>query len=312
MKKSKILVIALIVVLAALGVGAVLIFSENTGMTYAHADRYTTGAADVTGKVESLDVNWKSGGVQIEYHPGEGIHISETGNMDISGDDELRWWLDGTTLRIQYAKSGRFRIFDRLQKTLTVSLPEGTALKAAKIHLTSGNINAQELTADEAEVKVTSGNVNLAAAAGTFRAEATSGSLNIRLTGVTKDVSVNVTSGNITLDAEDARRLSVKSTSGDIRISGRTGDADVSATSGKINVRFSTFNSLNIDVTSGTVTAALPENPGFRCKVEQTSGRFDYTGIAFSKDGGTYSCGNGEKSCSIKTTSGNITIEKAD
>ncbi len=313
MKKSKILVFALIVVLVALGAGAVLVFGENIGLTYSNADKYTAGGTTVTGLVENLDVNWTSGKVQVEYHAGDGIIVSETGNRTISGDDELRWWLDGDTLRIQYAKSGRIRLFDRLQKTLTISLPEGTVLKTARLHLTSGDVDIPKLTADETELTVTSGDISAAAETRIMTVKATSGNLDIRLTGETENVTIKVTSGRITADLATAKHVEIGSTSGDIRASGRVGDAVIDATSGKISVRFDAFESLKINVTSGNVKAELPEDPGFTCEASMTSGDFNYRGFSrVSKDGKTYTFGSGEKTCTIKTTSGDIEIQKAE
>ena len=314
MNKSKILMITLVVVLVVLGVSAVLILSGNIGLTYANAAQYTAGETTVTGTVENLDVDWISGNVRIEYHNGAGISVTETGNQTIAGDDQLRWWLDGTTLRIRYAKAGRFRLFDTLEKTLTLSLPEGTGLKAVKIHTTSGNIDVPELAANETDLSVTSGNVNAAADTRKITAKATSGNLSIRTAGKTEDVNIEITSGSISAELEDAKSAHLHSTSGDIRISGRIGDADISATSGRISVRFDAFENLKIHVTSGDVKAVLPETPGFTCEASMTSGDFNYSGFSkASKEGKTYTFGEGGNGrCSISTTSGNIRIEKAE
>ena len=311
MKKSRILIIALTVCIIALGAGALLVFGNSIGLTYANADKYTAGSTTVTEKVEALDVNWISGNITVEYCSGNGIRVSETGNRTISGDDQLRWWLDGTTLRIQYAKSGRFRLFDRLEKTLTISLPEGTVLKNARIHTTSGDLNIPALDAEETELDTTSGNIRAGAATRKMKAGSTSGNLDIRVTGEAEDVRISVTSGDISLEAEDAKNISVKSTSGSVSVSGRAGDADISSTSGAVDVRFSAFEHLKIDVTSGNVKAALPEEPGFTAEISMTSGSFE-SDIAMAKSGKTYTCGDGSAKCEIHATSGNVRIVKAD
>ena len=296
MKKSRILIIALIVCLVGLGAGALLIFSDSIGLTYANAEKYTAGETTVTEPVENLNVNWKSGNVKIVYHAGEGIRVSETGNREIKGEDELRWWLDGATLRIQYAKSGRFRLF---------------VLKSAKIHTTSGDLDIPALNADETELEVTSGDIKAAADTRTMKVSATSGDLDITLTGETDTVAIDVTSGRINAELENAKRVTVKSTSGGIRVTGKAGEAEVSATSGNIDVRFSTIERLKINVTSGDVVAALPETPGFTCEATMTSGSFK-SDIAVTNNGNTYTCGDGSMKCEIHTTSGNIRIAKAD
>ncbi len=314
MRKSKFLIIALVVVLVILGGCAVLIFSDNIGLTYAHADKYTAGEKTFTETVENLDVTWKSGNIRIEYNNSNEIRLTETGNKAMSEDDRLRWWLDGTTLRIQYAKSGRFVIFDTLQKELTISLPEGIVLKTAEIHTTSGDMDIPALAADEAKLSVTSGNVKAIADVRTLEVSATSGELDIHAIGETDSVTIKVTSGRITAALDDAKRASVKSTSGDITVSGKVGEADIDATSGKINARLDAFRKLKIEVTSGDVKATLPENDGgFTCAASMTSGDFNYSGFnKVSKDGKTYTFGDGKNDCTIKTTSGNIDIVSAD
>ena len=314
MKKSKVLTIILVVLLVALGAGTIWIISENTGLTYAHADRYTAGEAALTEKVENLDVDWTSGDIRIEYHTGSEIRVTESGNREITGDDQVRWWLDGATLRIRYAKSGRFRLFDTLKKTLTLSLPEGTVLKTAEIHTTSGDMDIPGLNADEAKLSVTSGNVKAVADVRTLEVGATSGDLDIRAAGATDSVTIKVTSGRITAAMDHAKRVSAKSTSGGITVTGRVGEAEISVTSGTIDVKLDAFRKLNIEATSGNVKAALPENDGgFTCTASMTSGNFDYSGFErSSKDGGTYTFGDGKNECTIRTTSGDIRIVKAD
>lgn len=313
MKKSKILVIALIVCLVALGVGAVSLFGGNIGLgfTYANADKYTAGETTLTENVENLDIHWVSGNVKIEYHAGNEIRVTETANRTMSDEDQVRWWLDGTTLRIMYAKSGRFRLFDNLNKTLTVSLPEGAVLKKANIQTTSGTLDIPQLTADETELTVTSGNVNAAADTRKITVKSTSGDLNIRLAGVTEEATLEVTSGSILADIGDTKQLNVHGTSGNISVHGKAGNADIKTTSGTVSVRFAAINSLNINVTSGNVTAALPENPGFTCEASMTSGKFS-SSVSLTNNGNVYACGDGSAKCSIHTTSGDIRIEKAD
>ena len=148
MTKSRTFTVALIVVLILLAASAWLMFGRTAaGMSYPDADKYTVGNTTVTRPVNNLYVDWTSGQVNIEYHDGTGVIVSETANRALSEDDMLRWWLDGDTLRIRFAKSG-FRISVNLDKHLTVSLPKGTVLKSADIGTTSGDLFIPALAAD--------------------------------------------------------------------------------------------------------------------------------------------------------------------
>ena len=137
MNKSRILVVALIVVLLCLAGGSYSIFGGKVSIglglaAFANTDKYTIGDTEITSAVENLDIDWTSGKVNIEYHAGSGVSVSEVANRATSEDEKLRWWLDGTTLRIKYSKP-QLTIFNNLKKTLTVSLPEGIVLKTTKI-----------------------------------------------------------------------------------------------------------------------------------------------------------------------------------
>ena len=60
------------------------------------------------GKARYPAVTVTDGSVTLARHAGSTIEIAETAPGAISGDRALRWWLDGDTLRVQYAKSGFF------------------------------------------------------------------------------------------------------------------------------------------------------------------------------------------------------------
>ena len=328
MRKSSVVKAALAGCLAALAVCAWLMFGQSSGISYANADKYTAGDTRITAPVEELDLNWTSGLVRISYHAGDGIEITETSSSAIPEDRKLQWWLDGKVLRVQYEKSGLHLSFG-LTKILTVSLPEGTRLKAAGIHATAADMDIPALSAEEIVLENTSGNITATAEAKKLTVRSSSGDPRICLTGDAEAVSVDSTSGSITLATEGAGSIRAHSTSGNITLTvngavktldaGSTSgvitagfasadSAKLSCTSGGISVRAEAFGEMDISLTSGSITAVLPESPGFTCTAEMTSGNFE-SGIALSKNGREYTCGDGSGKCRIRTTSGNVRIE---
>ena len=165
MKKSTVLTAALIVCLILLGVSAWRMFGGSAGFTYADAGKYSTGDATVSGSVENLYIDWTEGRVNIEYHTGSGVTVSETADRPLSDRNRLRWWLDGSTLRIRYVAPG-IRMSPNPNKVLTVSLPEGTVLKSAEIGSTSADLNIPSLAADGIRLESTSGDINASTLAG--------------------------------------------------------------------------------------------------------------------------------------------------
>lgn len=330
MKKSSIITIALIVCLVLLAGGAFSFFGWNVGFgfgAYANAEKYRAGDTEITSPVENLEVVWTEGTVNIEFHSGSGVTISETAKKALTDDTRLHWWLDGTTLRIQYAKSG-LRITGNLDKTLTVSLPEGLVLGTAVIRGTSADLNISALAAEDMTLASTSGDIRALVAAKKLKGSSTSGNIDLKQRGGSESVIVEATSGNVTASVEDAKDVRVSSTSGSVALT-QSGDADsvkadttsgnisaenvkagkaeFSSTSGDINVRLNAFHTLAVSSTSGAVTAALPANPGFACKVSTASGSFN-SDLALVKNGNTYTCGDASGNAEIKTTSGNIRL----
>lgn len=295
MKTNLLKLIAAVCVVALLACGLLVLFrSVRNGLNYANAEKYTAGGAEIDGAVRNLAVDWVDGEVNIAYHDKDTVEIAETASKAISGDEALRWWLDGDTLRIRYAKSGfslrKLFSFNNRGKKLTVTLPEGAALGDVGIHVTSGNVTVPDLAADQVKIDLTSGD------------------LAIRQTGTTERMELGSTSGNIDAVLSDVGNLVVDVTSGDIRVEGGAATkTSIESTSGKIDVTLAAFEELKIEATSGNITAALPSKPGYRAEVDTTSGSFDYT-VALARDGKAYTCGDGSARLEIDSTSGNVRL----
>lgn len=307
MNKSRILTIALVICLVALAVISFLQFGGASGISYENADKYTAGETVVNAAVDTLDIDWTEGLVRVEYHAGPGIAVKETANRTLSENDKLRWWLDGTTLHVRYAKSG-FRLSFNLNKNLTVSLPEGLVLKRAEVEATSADLDIGGLAADEILLGTTSGSIVAATDTKVLKAASTSGDMALRQDSDADTVKVGSTSGDIGCTLGSVKTFSAGSTSGALSLDALSVDRSAfSSTSGKISVRAGAFKEMKIGSTSGSVSAELPAVPGFTCSVGTVSGAFS-SDIALTKSGNTYTAGDGSAKCSVGTTSGSITI----
>ena len=297
-----------------------------TAYSYPNAAKYAAGDTEISKKVSALDVEWVSGRVSIVYHSDNTVELKETSKQKISDDMRMRWWLDGETLHVRFAKPG-FRQISVQQKDLTITLPEDIELTNVSIQATSADIIIPFLKTDSLKLDVTSGDITATAEAGTVSSAATSGNLDLTVTGKVKEISAGASSGTIEIQAETADRLTAKSTSGCIRVKAKslgeflasstsgdisieTGKAkrvSVSSTSGRVDAEADRFEALSITATSGDVTVSLPENPGFTAKLSTASGdiRCD---LPLTKQGSLYVCGNGSGELSISTTSGDIVV----
>ena len=346
-QKLKALMTGCALILAAAVILAVSGVFGGIGYSYVNAEKYTGGGAEIREAVRNLEIHWIDGAVRVEYHDADTVLLRETSEKTISEDMRLRWWLDGDTLKVQYAKPG-LRLFTDLDKVLTVTLPEGAALGRVSAEATSGDLDIPNIKADEVKLGTTSGEIRAGAEAGSLHADTTSGNQDLRTTGTVNEIRMESTSGSVALEAENIGKMEAKSTSGGVSVtvsgkadtmrvkstSGRiaaevneameltaestSGDADVRAanageiritsTSGKVRVGAGKMQKLSVATTSGDVTAALAQDPGFTAKVRTSSGDVSNT-VALTASGDEYSCGDGSGKAEISTTSGNIRIE---
>lgn len=183
---------------------------------YDHARRYTAGGATVTGRVEKVELNWISGSVYIGTHDGEGVIISETCNRRLDEEDELHWWLDGSTLRVQFAESG-VRLSSNMNKSLTVLLPEGMELRVLDVNVVSADVVAEEMIADKIVVNSVSGNVELDAAyVAEVKADTVSGRLTLCFGSLPEEVKANTVSGDVNIIVPADVTVEVDTVSGDV------------------------------------------------------------------------------------------------
>lgn len=322
--KTTLLIVCAVILLAA----ALLAFRDVfafAGYSYDNAAAYTAGGAEIPGPVQSLDIGWVSGKVNIVRHSGNSVLISETSSGPISGDFQLRWQLDGGILRVRYAKNGFRTIGWTQSKDLTVSLPEDADLDQLSVSASSADLSIPLLRAQAVQLTTTSGDITASVSAGSVHAVSTSGDLSLTLSGPVRELKTTSTSGSVRISAEEAGFLEAGSTSGSISVTAGTIDSlrltstsgnvqtavgslqsgQLTSTSGGITVSAEAMDSLNVSSTSGDVSVFLPAEPGFTASVRTTSGRFDYS-LPIMKNGSSYTCGDGSKSVSIHTTSGNV------
>lgn len=294
--------------------------------SYANADKYIAGEAEIKQSVHNLSIDWASGKVDIQYHNKNTVILREKSKKTINPEMQMQWWLDGNTLRIQYAKPG-IHLNQNLQKELTVTLPEGTLLNDVNINATSGILTIPVLEAARLSTTITSGEIFATAKAQEIYCQATSGEIYLKVLEDTEEISASSTSGNIAIEAGDSETIQASSTSGSVHVTakntrilsavstsgdvyvdlGASKDVTTRSTSGKIRIKIGALEKLKASSTSGNIKASLPENPGFKANLDSTSGRITYN-LSLIKQGNDYICGDGNGAVDISTTSGNITI----
>ena len=314
MNRDKIIRIAMVVCAVVVACAVIISVTDMFGnggslFSYANAEKYTAGDTELSGDIKKLEINWTSGKVNIAYHAENTVIVKETADKAMDDNQKLRWWLDGDTLRIQYAKSS-IHIGWNLEKELTVTLPESLKLEEAKIGLTSGSLTAPDLKAEKVELDVTSGSIDASAEAETAAINATSGKVTFRLKGDADSLTVRSTSGHVSLEAEKVKEVQVGSTSGKMELHvEEAGKVSAESTSASILADVKKADKLRISSTSGSVTAAVSPEPGFTADINTVSGSVN-TDVAVTRNGNRYICGDGSMEIDVSTVSGSIRIEK--
>lgn len=167
-----------------------------------------------------------------------------------------------------------------------------------KVNTASGKINAvNKMNLKDVSFDLSSGNVSIKdLTCENLTAKCSSGAINGENI-ITKSSDVNITSGSINL-------------------TGFKGNLNGETTSGKIYIEYSDFdNNVDLKATSGNIEVKLPDYAQFKLQSKATSGRvsckFPITVDDSEKRNELNGVvGNGQNSVNVNTTSGNVVISK--
>lgn len=324
---------------AALGCLPVLLLSSCSfsGLTstvlsgyYDDADDYRVGAFTYSAdEVESVEIEWYCGSVELTQTEGETLQVRESGE-DLTEERALHWLLRDGLLRIRFCGSGYSGSFASRDKRLTVELPQGLSLsvtttsagitasvgeqrdltlrstsgtialteakiaETALLGTTSGGISAEKIEVGKAfEAQTTSGSVCIDSLTAGDRAEfgGTSGSIKLGTVTVTDgELDLESNSGTVTVESVTAKRLTVGTTSGSVKL-GVTDCEEIEA-----------------ETTSGSVRIAPPTEFDATVTIRTTSGSINVGGYRI-EERGAYIWGDGTCAVRIRTTSGSVTVK---
>lgn len=273
-------------------------FSFGTGMNYSNADKYQAGAGEIDAdKVKSLEINWIAGGITVQVYDGDTVRFSETSSKTLKEKEQLHYYNDGGTLKIQYRKAGTTLISfggSSLNKKLTVEIPQYLAeeLEDLSVDTVSGDTRIDEISARDIQLDSTSGDFILSKCrAVNCSADSTSG-------GLEAD------------DFEVEKELEVSTTSGSLRMTGSVGKLEFDTVSGDAHVESDICpEKVVTDSVSGSVTLVIPENQGFTYRKDSVSGSLECDfNVKQKEDRGTYK--DGSASFSFDSVSGDIAIKR--
>lgn len=294
MKKAKMAVALLSAVGMALCLAGCRVSNHAGGLSdisYADSEQYTAGAAELSETVEQIDIHWPVGSVTVKPHGENTVSFSEESASELTEDARLHYWLDGTTLHIQFCQAGKWRL-DEMEKELAVLVPDDLTLAEVEVNTLSAQICLDGIQADRLTADTTSGDMRFTGCAVTelVSTGTVSGRLEAELAQPLEEFSGDSTSGTFQISAPAVRNFSSGSVSGTVSLSVEEAPE-----------------ALDIQTTSGNVDLVLPEDAAFTLDYDTTSGELS-SDLHYTMEGGQYIFGDGTGEYVISAISGDVRI----
>lgn len=220
------------------------------GYRYENAGRYTTGNCTMNEKVDTIDINWIAGEVNIVLHDGNEIKLTESAGRSLKKDEQVHWLLDDNTLYVKYMRSGRISA-SNMNKELTLYLPDDMSLDDVRISCVSASVEAELPEAEDVRLENVSGKTDLLLTeTETLHAETVSGDMTLRFTSAPDSINAKGVSANVTVQLPENTGFTADMDS----VSGRiTGELLDGATETKNHTRGNGSCSIQMDTVSGNL-----------------------------------------------------------
>lgn len=299
-------------ILTVSSTGCMQLFSASSN-NYSNADQYTAGSTEFDGtQVDTLDINWIDGSVSVTRYDGDTVTITESSEKELTEAQTVHTWLDGSTLHIQYCKSGELLTGKNLEKSLEIQLPKDLELKKVGVEAASTDTVVEDISAKEFDVDIASGTTKLQHCSGdSFSIDSESGDTIVEQVGESIEITVNAASGKVSVTADTVISTNVGTASGAVCLNLKdTKTVDANTASGNVELHYLTIpEKTNVDTASGDVFVYVPAEADFAMEVDTASGNFT-TDMALKKSGDTYIIGNGTSTSkmTIDTASGDVNV----
>lgn len=297
MRNSRTKNIFLILIWGLVAAVAVYFFNsaiQNGGFTF--QQKYTGEPSvilsDITlsESVDSVTIDWISGGVKIIPTTGDKVRIVEKAYKVIAESKEVRITLLNSKLELISRNKAVFNFlwFTSAPTFLEVYLPITTNFNLIKLDGVSGNYSIDEVYSDLIQIDIVSGNLTLD---NSFSAL----------------LSMDMTSGNTVIRDSEILSADIDITSGQLNYTAKTQSFKIRMTSGtmKLDLLEQLPQVLNLRLTSGTANVTLHGTDGFGFVVKKTSGSFT-TDYDVMTSGNTYTYKSGGPLYTIDLTSGSV------
>ncbi len=196
--------------------------------------------------ISSIEIDWPNGEVKFIPSTTNMWEINETCVVDLEDETKFQYYLDGTTIRIQYVAFGT--LYDKysvLNKSLEVKVP--SSFERCKINLVASDCIISNVSMDSLTIVSISGDVLLE---------------NVK----SNEQTIMTSSGSITCNSCETYFITANSVSGSLL------------------VRVDTIiSSISFHSVSGDIQIYLDDNMGYKCDFTSVSGGYHTSKIEETK-----------------------------
>lgn len=243
---------------------------EDAAESVRSGESLTERSYEITGRVDSLDLEWVSGKVDVYAAEGDAVRLVERSDKGIYDNEALQWSVEDGELKVRWTDSRLAPATMLNSKDLAVYLP--------------------------------------AAAWDELSFETVSADLTVHDALICRELDLDTTSGTVDVEDAAADELDIGSVSGSAAVSGAFREVKTESVSGGVSlVLTSAAEEIKMNSVSGAQTLALPEDCGFTLKFDSVSGTLD-SALALTAQGGTYRFGDGGCKVEVETVSGDLKL----
>lgn len=154
----------------------------NVSVSYKDEDKYVIGDLITNSEIKDIEINYLNGHISIVPSTDDAFKAVETTSKEVEDDVKMRYYVSGTTLYIQPAKSGT-RVYGNATRNLSIEIPTNYTMNSIEIDSVSSDIDIN-VDATFLELNTVSGEGKMKV--GSFST--------IKVDTVSMDVEVNITS----------------------------------------------------------------------------------------------------------------------
>lgn len=243
---------------------------EDAAESVRSGESLTERSYEITDRVDSLDLEWVSGKVDVYVAEGVTVRLVERSDKGIYDNEALQWRVEDGELKVRWSSAKLSASTMLNSKDLAVYLP-AAAWDELSFETVSADLTVHDaLTCRELDLDATSGTVDV------------------------RDVA--------------ADELDVESVSGSVTVSGAFREVKTESVSGSVSLALtSAAEEIKMNSVSGAQTLAVSDGSGFTLKFDSVSGTLD-SALALTAQNGTYRFGDGGCKIEVETVSGNLKL----